>query len=100
MFLTFQLWILSRGQDSQNRGNEQAGRFDDCATTWKLRKGIDAIPIGPMGLVYLSTFTIKINQMQVNIPYMEARLWDIGFILLRTARLLCHNEMPRSPESA
>ena len=28
-------------------------------------------PIPSMGLVYLHTFTIKINQMLVNIPYMD-----------------------------
>ena len=33
---------------------------------------LDPFPcIGSMGLVYLPTFTMKINQMWVNIPYMD-----------------------------
>ena len=36
-----------------------------------LEKTQPNIPIGSMGLGYLPTFTIKINQMWVNIPYMD-----------------------------
>ena len=33
--------------------------------------GLDVFPKQSMGMVYFPTFTIKINQMQVNIPYMD-----------------------------
>ena len=39
---------------------------------------IGAMPIASMGLVYLPTFTIEINQMQVDIPYMDSMGWDIS----------------------
>ena len=37
----------------------------------KIKHPFQVEPIESMGLVYLPTFTMKINQVQVNIPYMD-----------------------------
>ena len=36
--------------------------------------GAELYPIPSMGLVYIPTFTIQINQMKVNIPYVVVAL--------------------------
>ena len=40
-------------------------------------------PWRSMGLVYLPTFTIKINQMWVYIPYMDGKWWGVSKVFWR-----------------